>query len=478
MIRVLSLLLLFSCVKNTNPPSLPSQFDLRKKNILSPHKKQNWGTCWSFATMTSLEGNLNLTGNWEKAGEVSPANLSEYHMDKFSGFTRKGNNNHVKNDWYSGQGADYKGSNLDDLNSGLIVHLGGDFLMATAYLTNTGGGVQERLTPNITKNSDHLLFSQIKKQNSYSHFLPKRVIWYRYKNREIQQRKIKKAIMKHGPVATSQYLVEKPLGFFKNLEVHGYWGKEKANHALNIIGWDDEFHFKKHKGAWLVKDSDHEDEKTGKPIQYFWVPYSDKFVGGRSYMGAVSFQDVEKIDFSKIYTHSLHGKRFSTLEKDQIESMKNRFLISKGKNLISHIGIYTLVPNEEVTLEILDIEGNLIKQVYSGKKDEIGFHLIELDIPLNLKENQFYDFSQTNKSQKYAFEASFQMDVLLGDLPKWGEPVIVKSKAGPNQSFFLSKKQWIDFRSFKGGTLEDKLIKDAKENDTANFSLNVYSLTN
>lgn len=475
--------------------SLPAQFDLSEKGLVNSPRKQSWGTCWAFSTILSMESSLLKSGVWRENEGRKPVDLSEYHLDKYNGFNRHGRQGEKNATWYSGQGVGFLGSNIDHQNVGVVVHLGGDFQMATAYLTNQKGAVQEFLTPTIShSHQDHQKFGLtpydgILLNNHYSYYIPQHVEWLSFDRSEKDRRNlIKKYIMKYGAVASAQRMEKKPVAYAPDgKEIHIYQGNEKLNHALNIIGWDDDISWKEHRGAWLVQDSDHKDEsKNNEHIGKFYVLYDDQYVGKDSLMGAVSFRDVIKNPFDHIYSHSLHGWRYGTDEN--FSAVANRF-VAKSDEHLGAIGFYTLKKSTRYRIYLLNAlpkvsvssEKNIFSQkflVAKGIVDLPGFHLVnslrEVVLP---KGKEFYVVLQLDRGG-YAYDASFTMEVLLGNLPPEGTPMDVYSKANKNESFYLNKNgKWKDFRNYYSLKNKQQENKHARNNPTANITLNAYTIS-
>jgi C1A family cysteine protease len=461
---------------------VPPYYDLRNVGWVSEAREQAWGTCWIFATYYSLESNLLINENWQKSGEKGPIDLAEYHMVKFNSFTRRGNDKHVKNEWYSGQGSHFPGDNHDDLESDVVVHLVGDYRMATSILSNNRGAVQERLTPTITSShKDHDNFGDkpwegLKFENDYTYFVPKHVEFLTlFGTDEMKRTAIKKAIVRYGAVASTQNMNDYPVGKTKDgLEIHMYRGDKKNNHAISLIGWDDDFEFKEHKGAWLVKDSDHKDEKSEKHIVYFWLLYDDVHAGKDPFMGGVSFRGVDKRKYDRVYNHSYHGWRYSTDDDSKVKKVGSLFQPKLGEKITS-LGVYTTGPDVTVELEVYtDVNGVLLKKVEKNFHYP-GFHRIDFDTPIALEGKKVF-VSQKNSNNSYAYDASFNLDVLLSDLPEWGKPVDVNSKAAPYESFYHDGKKWNDFAPYKNSNNGQLSNTHAASNDTASITLNVYTL--
>ncbi len=418
----------------------PTSFDLRDVNgenyVTGVRDQGPYGTCWTFGTMASLEGNLLMTGNWDAAGETGEPDLSERHLDWWNGF-----NTHNNDD--------------DPGGGGLTPHNGGDFLVSSAYIIRGEGAIREIDAP----------YSQItippsRNDPDYHHYYTQNIEWYVAGEDLSNINTIKNKLMEEGVISTalcySYQFIKDMGGYYAHYQPPS--NTLEPNHGIAIVGWDDNKATPAPKdGAWLCKNS--WGGNWGPENGYFWISYYDKCCGQHPEMGAVSYQDVEYDPFFTIYYHDYHGWR-DTLEN--ITEAFNAFNATEDETLVS-VGFFTAEDDVDYNLIIYDrFESGELQDETTSKSGNIkhyGYHTIDLPSPINITTgDDFYIYIKLY-SGGHPFDRTSDVPVLLGG----SQRVIVKSAANPEESFYKSGSTWYDLYEYE--------FSDPSWDETANFCI-------
>jgi C1A family cysteine protease len=412
--------------------NLPHVFDLRDvngNNYVTSVKKQQGGTCWTHGTIAAIEGNLMKTGAWTAAGETGEAALAEYHLDWWNGF-----NQHLNAD-------------IAPASSGLTVHQGGDYRVATAYLARGGGAVRKEDGQSFTSAPDHT-------DPDYHYFYVRDVEWLNAGTDLSHIGDVKEALMTHGAVGTAIAWNKNFYSEMRNTFYQSPTNHLAPNHAVTIVGWDDEKQTQApEKGAWLVKNSwGTEWGDDG----FFWISYYDKTSTKEPQMGAVSFLNVEPMHYDEIYYHDYHGWRDT---KANASEAFNAFVAKggrTGKESLKAVSFYTAADHVHYTVKVYGkFDGTELSEVLAESEGQIvhqGHHTLDLPQAVELTAGQhFYVYLKVSAGGQ-AFDRTSEVPVLLGS----SEKVVVESTANPGESFYLSGSKWVDL---------------THDNKTANFCM-------
>jgi len=408
--------------KKITTSQIPPSFDLRDfdgVNYVTSIKSQTGGTCWAHGTMSAMEGNLMMTGNFNGQGKP---NLAEYHLDWWNGFNQHNND--------------------DDPNGdGLEVHYGGDYLVSSAYFVRGEGAVYSSAANDGSENDIPWFDTPPTRfDSSYEIYYPREVEWFTAGS-NLENIDMGDGYVHYQPPSS----------------------QSDPNHAVAIVGWDDNKVTQADQpGAWLIKNSWGSDWGLDG---YFWISYYDKHCGQHPEMGAVSFQDVEPLKYENIYYHDYHGWR------DSLEGIQEAFnaFVAEGDEKIDAVSFFTADDDVVYEVKIYDdfIDGELTNELYkkTGTIEYTGYHTIDIDETIGFTSGDDFYIYLYLLHGGHPIDRTSEIDVLL--VAK-SMGIKVESDASPGESYYKSGSEWNDLYYYNFGDLSYR--------GTANFC--IKALTN
>jgi C1A family cysteine protease len=418
-------------------PGPMASFDLREIGAVTPVRSQKGGTCWTHATMAAIESNLLMNNAWQAAGEEGLPDLAEYHLDWWNGFNKNYN---------------------DDLTppngSGLDVHMGGDYRVASAYITRGEGVVR-----NVDGQS--YLVPPTRQLPNYHYFYVRDIEWFVLQPDLGNIGEIKENIVANGAMATC---LCSDSSFIDSRYTH-YQPPESAmdpNHGVTIVGWNDyKITRANERGAWLCKNSWGENSQIGG---FFWISYFDKHAGHDPEMGTVAFKGTEPMPYDSVYYHDYHGWRdtigdcseaMNSFVARQAEYLKAVSFATAADDVGFRVAVYGDFEAGEPLDLLADVEGTI---------GRTGFHTVDLPALVALSQgDDFYIYVRLSHGG-HPIDRTSLVRVLL-DGPKftldpdedWSDPyyyydsldaaeaaTLVESSAGPGQSYYRNGGEWLD----------------------------------
>ena len=311
--------------------SLPRYYSSVDEGYVTPVKnQQNGGNCWAFAVLAALESAiLKASGDNLDLSEENMKNLAAAYS-------------------HYGWAMDTNGGGYDDMGFG--------------YLTSWLGPVLEM----DDVYDDFSVLSPV--LNSILHV--QNVVFLK-KSTYYNLDSIKKAIRDYGAVYTPIF-IDAHYDYQTGSYVQCYRGDLACNHAVVLVGWDDDFYISgaPGKGAWIAKNSWGDDWGNNG---YFYVSYFDNScpkLGDNEGAYAFIFNDTIKYDKNYQYDIAKTDYFFNTTKTVWY---KNVFTVTDSEYLAAVSTYFEKDTHWDLTVRVNDI----VKTEKSGDCPA-GYYTIEL----------------------------------------------------------------------------------------------------
>ena len=260
--------------RGAGDPAYPAFYDLRASGLLTPVKDQGqYGTCWSFACIGSLESSL------LKAG-IGTFDLSEWYPAYFA---YKPFNNSLMVAYTPGE----VGQGEDP-----IFDQGGNDFMSTALLARGNGAVAEKTCPYqpgaYRPQPRPLGDLPNGKENVVAPLAETLFLFDEDSSSSAED--VKYAITHYGPVVISMDWEDSNFDTSSNTYRDTAATENDLNHEVCIVGWNDHFgtcsfpaaNRPAAPGAWIVRNSW---SRTWGNAGYFYLSYDSPLFDGSVFLG-------------------------------------------------------------------------------------------------------------------------------------------------------------------------------------------------
>lgn len=462
--------------------NLPSSYDGRANGQVTAVKNQGaFNTCWAHSAMASIE-----SASVSNLGFDTSFNLSESHIAYFT-YNRNSVTDPLGN--LTGDNVQLFKSGVQQTTAKQIADLGGNDEFTTAALFNWIGAASETAFPysnienNISPPVSSVFNGAVRLKNAYFVSFA-------------DQDEIKSLLMEHGAASVGIYWNDT----YYNPSKYAYFYKAgtSSNHAITIVGWDDNFGasnfkspFPQNKGAWLCKNS--WDTSWGNN-GYFWVSYYDTSLTGYSsgtYEGYAVFYIPEKMEKYE-YNYQYDGAINTSSLSFGINTIYGaNVFTAKGSQLLKSVGISNMY-NTNVSYEVF-IYNNLPSNYTSPTNGTLvttqtgfltysGLHTIPLDNPVKLTNgNRFSVVVKLSvPSGTVGMDVTYTADILFGD-------ITIKSTnaIAAKQSYLgYNGTDWTDLTTYNNQNVRIKaftsnaytLSKSGTQNGSFTLSNGIYDV--
>lgn len=438
--------------------TIPASYDLRKAGLGTSVKEQgDYGVCWSFAAMNSLESTL--------VAKDPDVDLSEWHLAYYA---------------YS----DVFGFSVGkDYTTEEKFRLGGNFETLSPMLCSWLGPVSEKTFPygDFSVLDEQKTAQELQSEAQYH--VTKAVEFFRQPpdGEELESciQAAKAAIYEGHALSLSYSENDK----YYNHASDAYYcpdeGLDGTYHAVSVIGWDDGYdasNFKRdpgRDGAWLIKNSWGTDSCDNG---YFWLSYADKSIYEMYYLEAEPAQK-----HSDNYGHDDFGCGVAlSVELEDTHAKVANVFEAQQDSYVTDVMFFSTMPQVEYEVQVFSNlrykdkpDSGLPSAVTKGSVTNPGYHTITLDQPMKITEGQAFSVVLTldgEPGQYIACEATQQIkhvyrngtEKIVQSYPVTKEMILQDFNAG--ESFYSPDgENWADlFHERVDDTVVDGVDDDGK----------------
>ena len=369
--------------------SLSSRYTLKDiiPSNLAIRNQQDVGSCWTFATLASLETNLALTNYKNGINTSTIYDFSERHME------------------YATTRAFLDGTNPMGYNR--TAGSGGGWELGLSYLTNGSGAINETEMP-YENNSDSINISEIQNKKITSQVYDT-VEFPNYNDTsfdENETNEIKNQIKNHIQNYGAVYAGVKAGAFVYLQKVSDTTGALALgggfpDHAVSIIGWDDDYSKENWNefyetdrpttdGAWIARNSWGEESGDNGLI---YISYEDRTCS--NYLcGIIKASD--SIEYENIYQHTYYYPNNNRSIPDEAIYCNIFDKKTDGKEYLTQVSLYVGSPftcrvyvNAKGTEKTKS--GLQLVQLMAGESETLntGYHTLEFLEPIEITSDQF-----------------------------------------------------------------------------------------
>ena len=431
--------------------SLPDRYSAVEDGQDTAIKDQgDWGACWSFAAIAPAESIYKKqTGN-----EV---NLSEPHLINF-----------FYNENIEGPDGGLEGDKVIPLMAEKVNN-GGNSMFTTFALARWTGVADERTHSSMVyPNADQTKLTKelnVPQEYAYTDLVHLRnAYWINKSNTD----SIKEMILKYGAVAASYKHSESRSSNY----VEGYDGptvyyndyNEGGNHAIAIVGWDDNFdknNFKyiainqdpvfleaeicfipKNNGSWLIKNSWGESYGDGG---YFWMSYEEASLANTIF--AFEYEEADNYDHIYQYDGSV-GVRYESDDTITAAAVYQ----STGNQVIEAVGIGIKSVETDYEVEIYtgltdasDPQSGKLSAQETGTTVFEGYHTIALEKYATVADGELFSVVITLSNGQINGEQGAAIFIDQSYIN--AKAVEFVAKSNPGETFFQDANGWQDAAS-------------------------------